>query len=186
MAVRIRVYPQGTAGVNGFGNNLQSMQALYNSKLQAQKQISSLQLGYERQLANERIKNATMEVRLQNPYMGAAALGTAGMLGLGTAALGSPLVAGMPVTGMPVTGMPISQGMPGIIGGSGQTNITNQTSTGGTPQNVVNNNVKNVTSTPIMGGFGGFGVPAMQGWGVPAYSQFGGGGFLSSLLGALV
>ncbi len=71
MAVRIRVYPQtgmmGGLGMNGYGGAV-SAQTYYNSRLQTQKQVSNLQLGYERALANERIQNARLEERMKNPY----------------------------------------------------------------------------------------------------------------------
>ena len=64
MAVRIRVYPQyGGLGMNGLGMNrggAVSAATYYNSKLTTQKQVSSLQLGYERALANERIERARL------------------------------------------------------------------------------------------------------------------------------
>ena len=83
MAVRIRVYPQyggmyGGLGLNRMGGAV-SASTYYNSRLQTQKQVSSLQLGYERALANERIERARMEERLKNPY----ALYGAGVGGLG-------------------------------------------------------------------------------------------------------
>ncbi len=76
MAIRIRVYPQyGGLGMNRFGMNGLGMQGgavsaatYYNSKLTTQKQVSSLQLGYERALANERIERARLEERMKNPY----------------------------------------------------------------------------------------------------------------------
>lgn len=76
MAIRIRVYPQyGGLGMNRFGMNGLGMNGgavsaatYYNSKLTTQKQVSSLQLGYERALANERIERARLEERMKNPY----------------------------------------------------------------------------------------------------------------------
>jgi hypothetical protein len=76
MAIRIRVYPQyGGLGMNRFGMNGLGMQGgavsastYYNSKLTTQRQVSSLQLGYERALANERIERARLEERMKNPY----------------------------------------------------------------------------------------------------------------------
>lgn len=84
MAVRIRVYPQtgmmggmmGGFGMNGYGGAV-SAQTHFSSRLQSQKQVSSLQLGYERALANERIERARLEERLKNPY----AMYGAGMMG---------------------------------------------------------------------------------------------------------
>jgi hypothetical protein len=87
MAVRIRVYPQyGGLGMNGLGMNglgnrfggAVSAQTYYNSRLQTQRQVSTLQLGYERALANERIERARLEERMKNPY---AAFGGAGLIG---------------------------------------------------------------------------------------------------------
>lgn len=91
MAVRIRVYPQyGGLGMNGLGMNGLGMNrggavsaaTYYNSKLQTQKQVSSLQLGYERALANERIERARLEERMKNPYAMYGA-GATGGLGFG-------------------------------------------------------------------------------------------------------
>lgn len=74
MAVRIRVYPQtgmmggmGGFGMNRFGGAV-SAQTYFNSKLTSQKQVSNLQLGYERALAEQRIENARLEERMKNPY----------------------------------------------------------------------------------------------------------------------
>lgn len=80
MAVRIRVYPQtgafGAMGGMGYGGAV-SAQTYYNSRLTTQKQVSNLQLGYERALADERIERARLEERLKNPYamMGAGLMG---------------------------------------------------------------------------------------------------------------
>lgn len=75
MAIRIRVYPQtgafggyGGLGMNRYGGAV-SAQTHFNSRLQAQRQVSTLQLGYERALANERIERARLEERMKNPYM---------------------------------------------------------------------------------------------------------------------
>src|SRR5689334_5526191 len=73
MAIRIRVYPQygGLGAMGGLGYNRMgavSASTYYNSKLQTQRQVSSLQLGYERALANERIERARLEERMKNPY----------------------------------------------------------------------------------------------------------------------
>lgn len=84
MAVRIRVYPQtgmmggmmGGLGMNRFGGAV-SAQTHFSSRLQAQKQVSNLQIGYERALANERIERARLEERIKNPY----AMYGAGMMG---------------------------------------------------------------------------------------------------------
>jgi hypothetical protein len=83
MAVRIRVYPQNgiMGGMGGYGMNRSgavSAQTYFNSKLTSQKQVSNLQLGYERALADERINNARLEERLKNPY---AMLGQGGFNG---------------------------------------------------------------------------------------------------------
>jgi hypothetical protein len=71
MAVRIRVYPQtgafGAMGMRGYGGAV-SAQTHFSSRLQAQRQVSNLQLGYERALANERIERARLEERMRNPY----------------------------------------------------------------------------------------------------------------------
>ena len=180
MAVRIRVYTQtgamGGLGMNGYGGAV-SAQTYYNSKLNSQKQVSNLQLGYERALADERIERVRLEERLKNPYLQTAGLGAygalpllAGMGGLGGLPLASAFGAGQ---------LPIATQLPMMAGmGSGQTNITNQTSTGGAAQSVTNSNVNNVSSVvrPMV-------TPG--GWGYPQ-TPFGGGGFLSGLLGALI
>lgn len=88
MAVRIRVYPQyGAMGMNGLGMNRMgavSASTYYNSKLQTQKQVSNLQLGYERALWNERLEKVRLEERLRNPYA---------MMGAGIGGYGMPLMA---------------------------------------------------------------------------------------------
>lgn len=191
MAVRIRVYPQtgalGGLGMNGYGGAV-SAQAHFNSRLQAQKQVGGLQLGYERALANERIERVRLEERLKNPYL-AAGTGFAGAYGglpvgmpMGGLPMGVPM-GGLPIggfpgglpLGMPMGGLPMG-GIPAGFAGHGQTNVTNQTSTGGA-QSVTNSNVHN--SSHVVRPFvqGGFGYPRMP---------FGGGGFLSGLLGALI
>lgn len=188
MAVRIRVYPQygglGMAGgLGGYGmGGAVSASTYYNSKLQTQRQLSSMQLGYERALWGERLDKVRLEERLKNPYMGA--MGGVGVpFGMG---LGLPLGAGLgglPLGGMPLGGLPMG-GIPAGFGGHGQTNVTNQTSTGGAAQSVTNSNVNNVSHhvQPMVGGWGGgFG----GGWGSP-FGGFGGGGLVSGLLGALI
>lgn len=194
MAVRIRVYPQhGGLGMNGLGmNGMGGMGAVsastyYNSKLQTQKQVSNLQLGYERALWNERLDKVRLEERLKNPYLGAYGGVPGGMpLGVGMGGLplgGMPmgLPMGMPM-GIPMGGQLPMGGIPHGFGGAGQSNFTNQTSTGGASQHVTNSNVNNVShrvAPPI--GYGGFG----GGIGSP-FGGFGGGGFISGLLGALI
>lgn len=191
MAVRIRVYPQngmgafGGLGVNGYGGAV-SAQTYYNSRLQSQKQVSNLQLGYERALADERIEKVRLEERLKNPYLqtsmvnpyamlgGLGALNTVGGLG-GLGALNA--LGGLGGIGT----MPMISQLPMMGGlGSGQTNVTNQSSNGGAAQTVTNSNVNNVSHTmrPIVqqGGWG-FGSPSFG---------FGGGGLISGLLGALI
>ena len=188
MAVRIRVYPQyGGLGMNGLGMGMNggavSAATYFNSKLNTQKQVSSLQLGYERALANEKIERVRLEERLKNPYaLGASGLGFGlGAAGLGGIPMGLPLGAGVPVGlpmgGLPMGGLPMG-GIPAGFAGSGQSNVTNQTSTGGS-QTVTNSNVNNVSHQVhpmVQGGWG---------WG-GGYPRFGGGGFLSGLLGALI
>ncbi|MCW2926454.1 MAG: hypothetical protein JWM86_422 [Thermoleophilia bacterium] len=99
MAVRIRVYPQyGGLGMNGLGMNRMggavSASTYFNTKLQTQKQISNLQLGYERALWNERLEKVRLEERLKNPYALAqqGGLGVAGYGGYG--GYGLPVQAG--------------------------------------------------------------------------------------------
>jgi hypothetical protein len=182
MAVRIRVYPQtGAMGGLGMNGGAVSAQTYFNSKLTAQKQVSNLQLGYERALADERINNVRLEERLKNPYLAqnqGFAGGYGGFGGFGGVPIGVPGLGGF--GGLPMGGMPVNQiagGIPSGFGGGGQSNVTNQTSTGAGTQSVTNSNVNNVSSTQ---------QPYMQGgWGYPQ-TQFGGGGFLSGLLGALI
>lgn len=181
MAVRIRVYPQHGLGMNGLGMNGGAVSAAtyFNNRLQSQKQVSNLQLGYERALWNERLDKVRLEERLKNPYLAASA-GMAGAYGgmpLGLP-MGMPMgvpIGGMPM-GMPMGGLPMG-GIPAGFGGSGQTNITNQTSTGGnqTVSNVNTNNVSHRIAQPHMGWGGGM-----------PFGFGGGGGFLSGLLGALI
>ena len=180
MAVRIRVYPQyGGLGMNGLNQGgAVSAATYYNSKLQTQKQVSTLQLGYERALANERIEKVRLEERLKNPYaaLNTGYAGAYGGVGLPIGGLGAGLPIGALGMGMPIgtQNVGIPQGFPG----SGQSNSTNQVSTGAATQTVTNSNVSNVshavTSPPWAGGYGGYGFQQ------PA------GGFLSGLLGALI
>ena len=188
MAVRIRVYPQyGGAGMmgglGGYGmGGAVSASTYYNSKLQTQRQLSSLQLGDERALWGERLDKVRLEERLKNPYLGAYG-GVPGGLPLGVGLGGMPLGGmplGVPMGGMPIGGMPIGGGIPAGFGGHGQSNVTNQVSTGGASQSVTNSNVNNVAHTvhPHVGGWGG------GGW--AGFGGFGGGGLLSGLLGAII
>jgi hypothetical protein len=194
MSVRIRVYPQygglGMAGgLGGYGmGGAVSASTYYNSKLQTQRQLSSLQLGYERALWGERLDKVRLEERLKNPYMGAyGGVGLAGGLPLGAGFGGLPL-GGMPLGGVPLGGMPLGGlpmgGIPAGFGG-GQTNHTSQVSTGGASQSVTNSNVNNVSSVvqPQVGWGGGWGG---GGWGGSPFGGFGGGGLVSGLLGALI
>jgi hypothetical protein len=76
MSIRIRVYPQyggAYGGLGGYGFGMNRMGAVsastyYNTKLQTQRQVSALQLGYERALWNERLEKVRLEERLKNPY----------------------------------------------------------------------------------------------------------------------
>ena len=185
MAVRIRVYPQyGGLGMNGLGMNgmngmggAVSAQTYYNSRLQTQKQVSTLQLGYERALANEKIERVRLEERLKNPYL-AAGTGYAGAYGglpVGLGMGGLPL--GLQLGGAQLGGLPMG-GIPTGFPGGGQSNTTNQVSTGGASQSVTNSNVSNVSHHVQQ--------PAYGGWGYPQTQFGGGGGFLSGLLGALI
>jgi hypothetical protein len=178
MAVRIRVYPSyanpNTLGMRG---GLVSTSTLYNQKLQSMQQVSNLRLGYERALWNERLEKVRLEERLKNPYL---ALQT-GFGGVGSLPLGLGLAGGLGgLAGIGGFGGMLPQtGMIPAAFGSGQTNITNQTSTGGASQSVTNSNVHNVRHA----------VTPHHGWGSPFGGfGFGGGsgGFLSGLLGALI
>ena len=199
MAVRIRVYPQhGGLGMNRFGMNggmggAVSASTYYNSKLTTQRQVSSLQLGYERALANERIERARLEERSKNPYlqggfagaMGGVPLGLGMGLPLGGQQFGGLPMGGFPMGGqqfggLPMGGIPMG-GIPQGFAGSGQSNVTNQSSTGGN-QTVTNSNVSNVSHSlqqpPFQNGWG---------WGGGGYpGGFGSGGLLSGLLGRLI
>lgn len=182
MSVRIRVYPQNGLGAGGLYGNAQTQVRLSQQALQNQRQMSNLQLNYERALWEEKLKFAQLQAQAQYGAFG----------GLG----GIPIAAGMGLTGIggaipagfgQVAGFglnaglglnPLAARLPIVPGGSGQTNVTNQTSTGGN-QSVSNTNNYQVSSSitnpyPPTGMFGGG-----WGWG-------GGGGFLSSLLGALI
>jgi len=104
MAIRIRVYPQGMMGgmmggmgMGGYGRTGAVSAATYfNSRLQTQKQVSSLQLGYERALASERIERARLEERMRNPYammqFGVSPYQNAGYNPYSTAMLGSQML----------------------------------------------------------------------------------------------
>ncbi len=176
MAIRIRVYPAGMSagayGVNGYGGAV-SAQTYYNSKLASTKQVATLQLGYERALADERVERARLEERLKNPYLQTSALGAYG--GLGTLGILAALSSMGGLNGLSGLGaLGTTSAFPLLASGGGQTNITNQTSTGSGNQTVTNSNVNNVATT-------------MQ---QPMYSPyatgFGGGGLISGLLGALI
>lgn len=179
MAVRIRVYPQN--GALGMAGGAVSAQTYYTQKLQTQQQVSNLRLGYERALFNEKLDKVRLEERLKNPYLAAGA-GMAGALALpGAVGFG-----GMPALGtmgaLPMAGLPMGMPFGGVgamplnaLAGSGQANVTNQSSPGSASQSVSNVNTynsSNVMPNPY----------AMGGWGRP----FGSGGFLSGLLGALI
>lgn len=175
MAVRIRVYPQtGALGLNGLNGGAVSASTYYNSKLQAQKQVSNLELGYVKALANEKIERARLEERLKNPYlaMNAGLAGAYGGLPIGLGQVGMNPLAMLGTA-------PMMGGVLPMTAGSGQTNVTNQTSTGSGNQTVTNsNNFQSnhaITQHPHVGWGGGWGVPS-----------FGGGGLLSGLLGALI
>jgi hypothetical protein len=185
MAVRIRVYPQtGMMGMNGMMGGAVSAQTHFSHRLQAQKQVSNLQLGYERALADERINRVRLEERMRNPYLSPAGIGAFGgmPLGMGLPMGGLPIggmpmglpMGGLPMGGMPMGGMPMG-GIPAGFAGHGQSNVTNQVSSGAAAQTVTNSNVSNVAHTlhPVSHG----------GWGMP---RFGGGGLISGLLGALI
>lgn len=86
MAIRIRVYPQGMGafGMGGYGmgalgmggyNRMGAVSAstFFNSRLSAQRQVTNLQLGYERALHREQLQRVRLEERLQNPYALASA-----------------------------------------------------------------------------------------------------------------
>ncbi|MCW2959949.1 MAG: hypothetical protein JWM90_336, partial [Thermoleophilia bacterium] len=71
MAVKIRVYPTYANGMNGMNQGgAVSASTFYNTKLQSQQQVSSLQLQYERALSNEKIEKVRLEERLKAPYAG--------------------------------------------------------------------------------------------------------------------
>ena len=185
MSVRIRVYPQlGGYGVNGLGLGAQggavTASTYFNSRLQAQRQVSTLQLGYERALAEQKIENARLEERMKNPYA-TGAIGGYGMAGIGgLGALGGLGTLGTlgalgGLGGMNAMGSTLP--MLASMGGAGQVNVTNQSSTGGN-QSVTNSNVHTASSdfrTP----------PWHMGPGM-GFAPFGGGGLLSGLLGALI
>jgi hypothetical protein len=197
MSIRIRVYPQGMnagmygaggLGMNRFGGAV-SAQTFYSTQLNSQKRLSSLQLGYERALWNERLDKVRLEERLKNPYAmggyGAAGVGAyGGVPGYGSPFGGVPIggvpIGGVPIGGMPYGGMPYGGlpmgGVPSAFGGSGQTNVTNQSANGAAHQSVSNTNTYNVMSTQS---------PWGQQGGFP-FGGFGGGGLLSGLLGAFI
>ncbi|MCW2956716.1 MAG: hypothetical protein JWO69_1585 [Thermoleophilia bacterium] len=86
MAIRIRVYPQNGLGALGGMNRMGgavSASTFYNTKLSAQRQVSNLQIQYERALANEKIERVRLEERLKNPYAMMGMGGIGGMAGYG-------------------------------------------------------------------------------------------------------
>lgn len=188
MAIRIRVHPQGAGAYGAYGaagaygpGNMQYFQ----EKLDNEKRTSNLRLSYERALWQERLKLTQLQGQLSAGVVGAgypAALGGAyGMAG--------GMIPGMLPGGLPGGfGMAPGLGMP-IMGGSGQTNVTNQSAAGAGNQSVTNSNTY---SNYVMGGnttfgtgfpFGGYGGYGGYGAG---WGGHGSGGFLSSLLGALI
>ncbi|MCW2974076.1 MAG: hypothetical protein JWN72_2349 [Thermoleophilia bacterium] len=95
MSIRIRVYPNGGAGayggLNGMGGNAYggvSAQSFFNSKLQAQQQISNLQLQYERALWGERLETTKLKAQMQYQSPLLALQGGLGAFGLGAAGIG--------------------------------------------------------------------------------------------------
>lgn len=105
MAVRIRVYPQNGLGMMNGLNRMGAVSAstFYNSKLQAQKQVANLELGYVKALANEKIERARLEERLKNPYlqmqMNPMAMYGMGMNPFAASMLGSSMLTGTQMFG---------------------------------------------------------------------------------------
>lgn len=124
MSIRIRVYPQtgafgaygGLGGYNRMG--AVSAQTYFANRLQTQRQVSSLQLGYERALAEARIENARLEERMKNPYALAATTG----LGYGMPGVGAynPYASSMLGTSMLGGSMFGGFGLGGFLGGLGR------------------------------------------------------------------
>lgn len=147
MAVRIRVYPQnGMAGAAGMYGGAVSAQTYYTQKLQTQQQVSNLRLGYERALFNEKLDKVRLEERLKNPYLAqglAGGLGGMALGGLNGLGLANQLGAMSALGGMNMLGsmLPLAMGA-----GSGQTNVTNQSSPGTGSQSVTNSNSYNNSS----------------------------------------
>lgn len=108
MAIRIRVYPQNRfgmmGGIGGFGMNgmggAVSASTYFNNKLQTQRQVSNLQLGYERALWNERLEKVRLEERLKNPYAVAQMNPYGSMYGMPMAQAYNPYAASMLGTSM--------------------------------------------------------------------------------------
>ena len=196
MAIRIRVYPQngGLGGAYGYNSQAQVL----NERLKSARQTSALQLQYERALANERIKATQLQTAMQ--YSAGAGYGSAVPLAAGYGALGAGMLGGIPIGGayggVPAGygGVPLGYGsgmlgqVPGMFAGSGQTNVTNQTSAGAATQTVSNNNAYSnysmVQAPPFGAGFP-FASGGM-GYGYGNTGGFGSGGLISGLLGALI
>lgn len=97
MAVRIRVYPQNGLGMmNGLNRmgGAVSASTYFNSKLQSQKQVANLELGYVKALANEKIERARLEERLKNPYL-QMQMNPMAMYGMGGMGMMNPYAASM-------------------------------------------------------------------------------------------
>lgn len=178
MAVRIRVYPNGGMGGMGGAYGAYGPVQVARVQLQNEKKTGNLRLQYERALWQEKIKTAQLATAMQYQTAAPAVAGPWG-------AFGSPLMgAGMAGAIPPGFGMAQGMGlgmaglgmmMPGLMAGSGQTNITNQSGSGN--QTVTNSN-HHSSSYAMM-------QPPMFGGGFP-FGGFGGGGLLSGLLGALI
>lgn len=192
MAVRIRVYPNnGLGGAGGYGTNALTNR-LYSTQLSNERKTSNLRLTYERALWTERLKQAQLQAQVQYGGYGAAGYGAAvaSPFGYGAAMPGAFGLGGVPAGFSQVPGMGMGyssfgQGMPGLAGAAGQTNITNQSAVGAANQSVTNSNtysnyVMNRTQAPFAGG-----LPFGSGYGGYGYGN-GSGGLLSGLLGALI
>jgi hypothetical protein len=151
MSIHIRVYPQnglygsrlgglGYGSAYGYGgyNGLAVQNRLNQQALQNERRVSSLQLGYERQLWEQRLQMAEMQAQVQ--YGGAGTTGVVYNPYAQYGTVGVPTGVVNPLIGAGYACPPGYAGYGSPIGGSGQTNVTNQTATGGATQSVANSN----------------------------------------------
>lgn len=184
MAIRIRVYPGGTAGSAGYGGAYGvggvSASQYYSQQLANERQTSDMKLSYEKQLYQQKLKAVELEAALKygantNYGYGGMPFGLGGLGGLGAlgslGAMSGMLGAGM-MGGYPSQASYPQMAMPGLgmstLPMSGQVNINNQTALGAANQTASNSNVKTVHRTPTSP----YGMPFGSPYGSP-YGAYG-------------